>query len=102
MKKSVKFLTVFALCFSILANCLPVHANELECYYCGSTSWNLKDKEVVSGGEAEPHVVINLATGLPATCHVFNVGYRYTYVCKTCGKTRRVDSTKQVHSVEHK
>ena len=78
----VKFLAVFALCFSIMANYLPVHANVLECYNCGGTYWNFKDREEMAGGEAGKHKVINKATGLLAICYIYNIGYRYTYVCK--------------------
>lgn len=99
----MKFLAVFAICFSVLANYLPVYAAApatITCTNCGNTAYfsGSDERNSVKTGE---HDVIALATNLPAKCYIYNADYVDTYMCRCGVPTRVVRSEKGVHSVVH-
>ena len=100
MKKTVKFLAVFALCFSVLANCLPTYAAApatITCGTCGKTA-NWRNSEEKAGWNITSHIVE--ATG--KTCYVGTRAYEDTYVCGGCGRLIRTTHTENnVHSISH-
>lgn len=102
MKKTRKFLAVFALCFSMLSSYLTVYAAAdatKTCTNCGKTAY-YSGSVRQSASFVRKHDVIASETGLAATCFIYNVGYLDTYMCG-CGVPTRTTRTEEEHSVIH-
>ena len=102
MKKTMKFLAVFALCVSVMANCLPIYAAAsatIPCPNCGKTAF-YSGSEVKGGKNIDKHKVkIN---GTDWDCYISDVDYEDTYRCGWCEiSTRRSHTEKNVHSIAH-
>lgn len=101
LKKKIKFLAAFTLCFSILSNCLMVNADSLSCNNCGSSNLTLCDRQSVYQIQTQEHEVIVKSTGLKAICFVYDIYYSETYRCNKCGIYQRETVKEEKHSVEH-
>lgn len=101
LKKKIKFLVAFTLCFSILSNCLMVKADNLRCSNCGGSKWTLYNRESVYQTPIKEHEVFVKPTGLKAICFVYDIYYSETYRCDKCGLYRRETVTEEKHSVDH-
>lgn len=95
MKKSIKFLAVFALCLSVLANCLPVQAaaaSSTTCTSCGKTAY-------YSGSQLMSKVYRYEHKTTDGDCTVYSEYYLDTYRCG-CGSVTQISRTEwDVHSI---
>lgn len=96
MKKRLKIIATFILCFSIMANCLPAQASTLTCYH------NVKcivERRLVYGREAGNHIVTLLSNNMKAACYDYEYSYEEKWCCQDCGAYLYETRTYTEHSL---
>ena len=97
MKKSLKILTTFALCFSIMANCFPVQAAVSQCKH--PVRYLMESKQVY-GRIDDWHDVTLISNNMKATCYIYLNSYNEKWCCHTCGEIYYETNTYAEHSLE--
>ncbi len=96
MKRTVKVIAVFAVCFGILADCMLVHAapaSTQPCPRCGTAYYS--GSEAVYGQELYSHMHEVAGVG-SVPCTYYKVVYVDTYRCG-CAAPIRVTRTEYEH-----
>lgn len=98
MKKSIKFLAVFAFCFSVMVNYLPTYAAApatVTCTACGRAASYSGSQEMGRAFRYDHEVT-------EGTCSVYSVYYSDMYRCG-CGNVMQVSrNVWDEHSLTHK
>lgn len=97
MKKRLRIFATLALCFSIMANCLPAKAAVSACIHPDRF---LVERILKTGREIDKHDVILISNGLSATCHIYQYGYDEKWHCRICGNDIYKSDTSIEHSLE--
>ena len=104
MKKTLKSMAAFVMCFIAVASFVPVSTVEAAqndpCPTCGSKEYYRYSFNEVWGNVLYKHTVT--VDGKNRTCTVKDVGYREGRACKSCHQIYVVDYTVyNVHSISH-
>ena len=105
MKKTLKSMAAFVMCFIAVASFVPASTVEAgsrydPCPSCGSHSYTTISKTEVWGNVLYTHTVT--VDGINYTCTVKDVGYREERICDNCHQRYVVEYTdNNVHSQPH-
>lgn len=83
MKKKLKILATFALCFSIMANCLPAQAAVSTCHH---DVRRIVERRLVYGRKVGEHEVVIKSNQMKAICYIYQYSYDEKWCCQVCGE----------------